>query len=329
MRFAEIITEGRPTSFWRMLKQVGVNEVVGVLPRGFFDWRRSTTDRPWDYVPLAIYKQMIEEEGLKLAGIEDNPPMDAIRYGGPERDEEIENVITLIKNMGKLGIPVWCYNWGGSMIWLRTSTRLRGRGGAIVSGFDSKVLENGPPPLQGTVDSETLWKNLKIFLERVVPVAEEAGVKLAMHPDDPPVLPSIRGVARIMNSVESFERLLDLYPSDVNGITLCQGNFALMTDDVPSVIRHLGSTGKIFFVHYRDVRGTASKFEETFIDDGKTDMVECMRAYRDIGFNGIMRCDHTPTLEGDNDEVAGYSIYGRLHAIGYMTGIRQSVLSEK
>ena len=142
------------------------------------------------------------------------------------------------------------------------------------------------------------------------------------------MIPQIRGVSRIMNSVEAFERLLAIVPSPANGITLCQGNFTLMTDDLPAVIHHLGGTGRVYFVHFRDVRGTPEKFVETFIDEGKSDMVACMRAYRDVKFDGIMRTDHTPTLAGDHAEVAGYSTLGRLHALGYMTGLREAVLSE-
>ncbi len=324
---AEIVTEERPTLFWRMLQQLGVGEVVGVLPRGFSDWRRSTAERPWDYFPLAKYKQMVEEEGLKLAAIEDNPPMDNLRCGTEGRSQELEDVCTLIENMGKLKIGIWCYNWMAYLGWMRTSSRLRGRGGAIVSGYDDTLIQNSPSFPEGPVTADTLWKNLESFLKDVIPVAESAGVKLAMHPDDPP-LPSIRGISRIMNSVSSFERLLDIDPSNVNGITLCQGNFTLMTNDLPTAIRHLGKSGKIFFVHFRDVKGDASKFAEAFVDEGKTDMMECMRAYKEIGFNGIMRCDHTPTLEGDDAAVPGYSVLGRLHAIGYMTGLRQAVVSE-
>ncbi len=115
-----------------------------------------------------------------------------------------------------------------------------------------------------------------------------------MHPDDPPI-PSLRGVARIMNSVDAFRKLLRINGSPRNGITLCQGNFTLMTDDLPSVIRELVPSGRVFFVHFRDVRGgSAADFEETFIDQGRTDMAECMRAYFDTGFSGIMRTDHTP-----------------------------------
>src|SRR4029079_15621914 len=122
-----------------------------------------------------------------------------------------------------------------------------------------------------------LWVNLEYFLKRVLPVAEKAGVKISMHPDDPPLSP-IRGVGRIMRSVENFPRLLDLAPSPMNTVTLCQGNFTLMTDDLPGAIRKFGK--KISFVHFRDVKGTPQKFEETWHDAGKTDMLACMRAYR-------------------------------------------------
>lgn len=329
IRFAEIITEPRPTAFWSMLKQLGITEVVGVLPRQYMDWRQVRIDQPWDYTPLAMYKEMLEEEGLTLTAIEDNPPMDKLRYGVAGAQEELEQIIHLIENMGKLGIKIWCYNWLAALGWVRTSTRLRGRGGAVVSGYDHGLVQASPPPLMGPVDAATLWRTLEDFLKRVVPVAEKAGVKLAMHPDDPPMHREIRGVARIMNRVESFERLLNLVPSAANGITLCQGNFTLMTDNLPQVIRQLGSTGRVYFVHFRDVRGTVEHFVETFIDEGQTDMLECMRAYRDGGFEGIMRTDHTPTLAGDDAGVAGYSVLGRLHAIGYMTGLREAVLAEK
>ena len=164
-------------------------------------------------------------------------------------------------------------------------------------------------------------------MRRVLPVAERANVKLAMHPDDPPLSP-IRGIGRIMRSVENFQRLLGLAPSPMNGITMCQGNFTLMTDDLPAAIRQFGKQGKIFFVHFRDVSGTPEKFNETFHDDGKTNMLECMKAYKEIGFEGVLRPDHVPTMEGDSNEHAGYSHIGRLFAIGYIKGLRQAVYAE-
>ncbi len=328
IRLAEIIPESRPSVFWTMLRQLGVTEAVGVLPRSPMDWRRVTIDNPWDYTPLAVYKQMVEEEGLTLTAIEDNPPMDRLRYGVAGAEEEFDQVCQFVENLGKLQIPIWCYNWAAAINWQRSSSRVRGRGGAIVSGYDHNLVGANPPPLMGPIDADTLWRTLENFLKRIVPVAEKAGVKLALHPDDPPILPEIRGVARIMNNVDAFYRLMDLVPSEANGVTLCQGNFTLMTSDLPLVIHELGSMGRVYFVHFRDVRGTPEKFVETFIDEGQTDMAQCMRAYRDISFDGIMRSDHTPTLAGDDAEVPGYSTYGRLHAIGYMAGLRDAVLSE-
>ena len=160
-----------------------------------------------------------------------------------------------------------------------------------------------------------------------MPVAEEAGVKLAMHPDDPPLSP-IRGVSRIMTKVDNFQKLLDLVPSPANGIALCQGNFTLMTDDLPEVIRHFGDQKKIFFVHFRDVRGTPDEFVETFHEEGKTDMLACMKAYRDIGFDGVLRPDHVPTMEGDENDRPMYTSIGRLFAIGYIRGLQEAAYSE-
>jgi mannonate dehydratase len=189
------------------------------------------------------------------------------------------------------------------------------------------LMKDAPPTENGPISEEELWTNLEYFLRRVVPVAEKANVKLAMHPDDPPLSP-IRGVGRIMRSPENYQRLLDLVPSPVNGITLCQGNFTLMTDDLPGVIRHFGRQKKVFFVHFRDVRGTVEKFEETWHDEGKTDLIECMRAWRDVGFDGVLRPDHVPTVEGDNNDRPGYSSFGRLYPVGYIRGMRDAVCRE-
>ena len=165
----------------------------------------------------------------------------------------------MLRNMGELGIRVLCYNFMAVFGWMRTATAIPARGGALVTGYDHAAVRDQPLTEYGVVPEERLWENFEYFLRRVVPVAEKAGVKLALHPDDPPLSP-IRGIGRIMRSVEAFQRVLDLAPSECNGITMCQGNFTLMTDDLPSVIRHFGKQGRIFFVHFRDVQGTPEKF---------------------------------------------------------------------
>jgi mannonate dehydratase len=281
-------------------------------------------DRPWSYTSLLRLKQAYAADGLELAVLESRPPMDQIKLAGPGREAEIENVCDLIRNLGRVGIPVWCYEWMPVFNWLRTSTTVPARGGALATGYDHAVMQSQPLTEHGEVSEEQLWENLRYFLQRVVPVAEEANVQLAMHPDDPPLSP-IRGLGRIMRSVENFQRLVDLVPSPVNGVTLCQGNFTLMTSDVPAAIRQFGRQHKLFFAHFRDVRGVPSQFVETFHDEGQTDMAACMQAYRDIGYEGVLRPDHVPTMEGDSNDNPAYSSIGRLFAIGYIKGLREAV----
>lgn len=326
IKIAEVLPP-RPSPLWNMVKQCGVEHVVGTM-----DFSRGTTnvsrdDLPWGFNALVRMKTAYEDAGFELAVIESRPPLNKAKLGLPGRDEEIETACDLIRNMGALGIPVWCYEWMPVFNWMRTSTTVPLRGGAMATGYDHDLMRNAPLTEAGVVSEEQLWENLKYFLERVVPVAEQANVKLAMHPDDPPLSP-IRGLGRIMRSVENFQKLIDLVPSPVNGVCLCQGNFTLMTDDLPSAIRHFGQQGKIFFVHFRDVRGRPEKFIETFHDEGQTDMLACMQAYRDISFEGVLRPDHVPTMEGDNNDRPGYSSIGRLFAIGYIKGLREAVYAE-
>ena len=316
LEIAEFIAP-TPTPVWRLARQAGVDLAVGGLPPADL----LEGEEPWDLGPLTRMKARYEAAGFKLVVIEARPPLNKAKRGLPGRDEEIETVCRLITNMGALGIPVWCYEWMTEFNWVRTDLARPSRGGSVVTAFNAADVTPEPTEF-GTISEETLWETLAYFLKKVLPVAEKAGVKLAMHPDDPPLSP-IRGVGRIMRSVENFQRLLDLDPSPMNGITLCQGNFTLMTDDLPAVIRRFGN--KIFFVHFRDVRGTPSSFEETWHDAGKTDMLACMKAYRDIGFDGVLRPDHVPTVEGDSNDDAGYSAFGRLYAIGYIRGLHQAV----
>jgi mannonate dehydratase len=226
--------------------------------------------------------------------------------------------------MGELGIGTLCYNWHAVTGWARTHHDVPLRGGARSGGYDDATMRRAAPMAEpGSISTDQLWAAHEYFLRAVVPVAEEAGVRICLHPDDPP-LPEVRGVPRIMGTPGAFDRVLATVPSAYSGITVCQGNFTLMTDDLPALIRRWGAQGKIFFVHFRDVAGDASRFIEVFHDEGPTDMLECMRAYHETGFDGPMRPDHVPALAGESNESYGYATLGRLFAVGYITGLRDT-----
>jgi mannonate dehydratase len=320
LEIAEFISP-MPSPVWKLAKQAGVDLAVGGLPPAD---TLKPGEAPWDFAALQRMKQRYEEGGFQLVVIEARPPLNKAKRGLPGKDEEIATVCTLLESMGRLGIPVWCYEWMTDFNWVRTNMATPSRGGSVVTSFN---IDDVPANLtdQPPIGEDALWTNLEYFLKKVLPVAEKAGVKISMHPDDPPLSP-IRGVGRIMRSVDNYQRLLDIVPSPMNTITMCQGNFTLMTDDLPGVIRKFGR--KISFIHFRDVKGVPTKYEETWHDAGKTDMLACMRAYREIGFDGVLRPDHVPTVEGDSNEHAGYSAFGRLYAIGYIRGLQQAVYAQ-
>lgn len=302
-----------PSVKWKIATQLGVEYAVAALPAERYYMK------PWDFKALLYAKESLNDAGLKLEVIEPAPPHYKIKLGLPGRDEEIEIFKRVLRNMGALDIPVLCYNFMPQSGWYRTSFAKKGRGGALVTAFDSKLMQAAPQLTEaGTQTDIQIWDNYKYFMDKVLPVAEACKVKLALHPDDPPV-PSLQGVSRIFRNVENFDKALELYPSDYNGITFCQGSFAAMNEDIPSLIRHFGR--KIFFVHFRDIRGNADAFEETFHDEGQTDMKACMRAYKEIGFDGVIRTDHAPVMAGESGENPAYEMLGHIFATGYLKGL--------
>lgn len=327
--------------WWTWLPQIGVRKVVGLLDQGeqkarwlkssgpgSMEWIGAPQTAPaegsrcWEYEGLRSLKARYADRGLELVAIEDTPPMDLVRLNRPGRDEQIEWILQMVRAMGALEIPILCYNWMAQRGWARTNFDIAIEGGALVSGFDIndalRVLVDIPDDL-GT--AEELWAGLQYFIDAVVPVAEQCGVSIAMHPDDPP-MPNVVGLPRIMYEVASYDRLLGMSSSPSNGVTLCQGNFALMSEPLPEVITRFGSAIK--FVHLRDVRGTRESFVETLHGAGPTNLAECIDAYYQVGFSGIMRADHVPTLAGESNDRPGYAALGRLHAIGYIQGLREA-----
>ena len=331
----------RPEQNWKLIRQVGVTSIVGILNGAEQDQRMfanvgearwaadASDDAPWSARAMQHDLDTYADHGFTLVALEDTAPIDKVRLGLDGRDEQISHVIEQVRNMGRLGIPTLAYNWMALSSWGRTDTAIPDRGGALVTGYSRAVAEARPPLVEpGEVTEEQLWDGLAYFLEAVLPEAEEAGVTLALHPDDPPNRTD-RNLPRIMSSVAAYRRLASLDESPANAFTFCQGNFALMDEvtsgetTLPDLITEFG-TERINFVHFRDVQGTSADFHETFHDAGQTDMAACMRAYEQIGFAGPMRPDHVPTLDGEPNDRPGYETLGRLFAIGYIRGLEHS-----
>jgi mannonate dehydratase len=311
----------------RFARQVGVEHVVWGGP-----------DSPKGYLELETLLQardFFAARGLQL-GVIENVPLsfyDRAMFGLPGRDEQIGNYCRTLENMGRAGIPVMGYNWmalGGI-----STDQIRGRGGALERHFDLECALRAPasaldwrgpvrlgrpvhlPDIE--IGAEQMWDNLVYFLERVLPAAEAAGVALAAHPDDAPI-PSFLGVARILGTLDGLRRLLEVVPSPANGIDFCQGTISEMPGvDVVAAIREFGARKKIFFAHFRDTQGTVPKFTEVFMDEGDTDMLAAVEAYREVGFDGLIRADHTPWIIGDTQGLRGFSFQ-----IGYMRGLAQA-----
>ena len=281
---------------------------------------------------LLASKKMIESYGLKVGVVERLLPHMKFVHNLPGRDEQIGLIKNLIRNMGMAEIPVLCYNWMPDDDWQRTSVNAKERGGALVTEFDmSKKSQvptdtgyHSPVHEDKITPTDQLWENLEYFLNQVVPVAEENNVKIALHPDDPPICPPGKQ-PRIIIGIEAFEKVVNLYPSPSNGICFCQGTLASTGEvDLVEGIKRLAKN--VHFVHFRDVRGQVPHFTETFIDNGKTDMALMMKNYMELLPEGVpIRPDHVPTLEGETNENPGYEMLGRLHAIGYMQGLKHAI----
>jgi mannonate dehydratase len=265
-------------------------------------------------------KKLTESHGLRLMNVAATG-WDEVSLALPDRDEKIDAWCTLLRNMGTVGIPTLGYNFKpvGNF---RTESVPIGRGGARYSTFDYDELMKDPPHHPDKVISEEkMWENLQYFLEMVIPVAEENGVRMALHPDDPPIPEPLGGAARIVSTLEQYHRTFDMVKSDSNGMLFCQGCVAEMGVNVHEAIRDIGGRNKIVYVHFRNIRGTPKKFQEVFLDEGDQDMYEAMQTYKEIGFEGPFMMDHTPRFPQQESTFWA----GRAFAVGYMRAMIQSV----
>ncbi len=243
------------------------------------------------------------------------------RFGRPERDQEIEDVCRTIAICGECEIPVVEWTWSIIDVWGSESGPYA-RGGAITRHYDYDKIKDVPPEPGWAVDADTMWERLEYFLVRIVPAAEQAGVRLAFHIQDPPQTPILKGEARILSDFAGMQRLIELAPSPVNGFNICQGSLAEQHGaDVLGIIRYFGERDRINHIHFRDVRGSCPRFDETFIDDGDTDMVAAMQIYHEVGYRYAIMPDHWPRLTGDTK----LGLASRAYAHGYIRALMQAV----
>jgi mannonate dehydratase len=298
-------------------------------------------DKLWTFEELAGIKKEINAAGLQLEAIENFDPAHwhDVLLDGPKKFQQIENLKTIIRNVGRAGIPIFGYNFSIAGV----AGRVRGtfaRGDAEAVGMDGpldKPLPNGMvwnmvyAPASGTAPGnipsatpEQLWSRLKFFLDELIPVAEEAGVTLAAHPDDPP-LATVRAQPRLVWQPQLFQKLLDLKPSPGNALEFCVGTIAEMKDgDVYQAVENYSRQNKLAYVHLRNVHGKVPFYKETFIDDGDVDVLRVLRILKKNHFNGVIIPDHAPQMECDAPWHAGMA-----YALGFLQAGLKAIQAER
>ena len=300
------------------IRQLGVEDIV-------LNSARLPGDERWEFMDLLDLRTTVENAGLRIGSPENVPHQfyDKVMLGLPGREEQIENMAATIRNIGRAGIPILGYHWMPNRVW-RSSRTTPGRGGVKVTRFDLELVKDAPLSHDREYTEDELWDNYEYFMKRIIPVAEDAGVKLALHPDDPPVA-SLGGVGRCMRSFDGFKRAMEIGDSPMNGLNFCHGCWSEMKggEGVLDAIRYFGGMGKIFYVHFRDVKGTAECFDECFIDEGNNNMLEVVKTLKEVGFDSFMIPDHVPKVVDDSS----WNHRGRAYAIGYMRALLEVVNS--
>lgn len=292
-------------------------------------------DEKWSVDGLSRFRDQVESFGLSLAMVPLPMPSVTINKAShpnillgksPERDREIDEISTMIRNVGRAGIPAVKYNL--TYLGVVRSGYVAGRGGARSSMFDYNTAKVDPQVFEMVkADDDAMWERIEYFLKRVVPVADDAKVKLACHPNDPGMPKGgFHGVPSVLSSVDGLKRFVDIAASPYHGLNFCQGTVCEMLDrpaqEIPDVIRYFGSRQKIFNVHFRNIVGHRLNFREAFPDEGDINFLECARVYREVGYDGMLMPDHSPVIEDDKSGL------GFAFEIGYIQSIIQTLKNE-
>jgi mannonate dehydratase len=320
---------GDSDAILKAMAAFGCNHICGSMPS-------PKLDEKWSVESLLKLRERVESYGITLelmpitmtsASI-DRAQMPAIFLGqSPERDRNIEDICTQIRNCAKAGIFQVKYNF--TILGIPRSGTVKGRGPSRYSEFVLEKDKNKDTPMPGVgrVDEDTYWERITYFLERVVPVAEEYKVKMGCHPQDPGVPKGYRGIDAVLAHPEGLKKFVSIKESPYHGLNFCQGTVSEQLEkpgeQIYDVIRYFGSRKKIFNVHFRNIEGGYLNFRESFIDNGSVDMLKAARVYKEVGYDGTLMPDHVPTVDGDPDHMQGFAF-----AIGYIKAIIAAVSAE-
>lgn len=314
--------------FLQSAAQLGVDDVLFTPHRHEGVESVMPLGEVWSTDALTEMRDRVEAHGLRLYAFEKMPvPLYEILLAEDEavREQKLDVLKQTIRNLGAADIPVLGYSGHPPDGAVRTTRSKEIRGGAEVSAFDIDEFQD-EPLVDRDLDEETLWTEYERFLEEIVPVAEEAGVTLGVHPSDPP-LEQIGGIPLLFRNFQTFKRAMGLVDSPNHGLKFCLGCWSEMGEDLVEVIRYFGGED-IVYVHFRDVVGTVPNFYETFIDDPASnyDEYEVMKTLYDEGFTGVMTPDHVPLMAGETAwEFGGGK--GRAYTVGYLKGLLKAITS--
>jgi mannonate dehydratase len=313
-----------------IMAALGVTHICSRLPS-------VRLDAEWSVESLTRLRERVERAGITLEMVplpmSSNPLARAehpnILLGkSPERDREIDDICQMIRNASRAGIPALKYNL--TLLGVVRTANTPGRGGARYSTFVYDEATPNPPLTEaGVVGEDAYWERITYFLNRVIPVAEEYKVRMACHPQDPamPRGKGFQGVETVLGNVDGLKRFITISASPYHGLNFCQGTVSEMLarpgQEIYDVIRYFGSRKKIFNVHFRNIRGGFLRFQETFIDDGDVDMLQAMRVYKEVGFDGMMMPDHVPAITGDTRGAQAFA-----YTFGYIKALIAAVGAE-
>ncbi|MBU96831.1 MAG: hypothetical protein CL901_01940 [Dehalococcoidia bacterium] len=320
MRIGMGLNSSTNTETLRYMAQLGVQDVVLNTPPV------PVKNGKWELVDLVSLKNRVNEFGLTLTAIE-NTQIDMRHHliaGGPRFDEQLENMVETIRNIGRAGIPMYTMSWRYPRFY-RTGHVDIGFG-AQGTAFDADV-EDWPNVIDWELTRERAWECLQTWVKTATPVAEEYGVRLGLHPVDPPI-PVVGGVPSLLFNFENYRRLIEIYDSPANALLLCQGSFSQFAgadqdngESIYDMIEYFVKRNRVLYVHFRNVSGTVPRFNETFINKGYVDMYRAMRIYAENGFDGFFMDDHAVGTIGDTD----WGHRARAYSNGYIQSLIETV----